>query len=151
MQNRYTFLRIPILLLRSGSHACKYLYRGEVNVNKIPIYPLLLSTPICLVVRRLASVAIFRASARMARDVGKPCASSLINDSLRAVVHTRACAIFPLYRRRRSTIIISSHLWAIAPRNPERPLSKIRKAAAQRRSWRAIKNRVRDRAAPIID
>lgn len=106
MQNRYTFLRTSILYLRGGSHACNYLYRREVNVNKIPIYPLLLSIPICLVVRRLASVAIFRASARMARDVGNLCASSLINDSLQAAVHTRACAIFPLYHRRRSTIII---------------------------------------------
>lgn len=42
----------------------------------------------------------------MARDVWETLLANLINDFLQAAVHTRACTIFPLYRRRRSTIII---------------------------------------------
>lgn len=73
-----------------------------------------------------------------ARDVWEILPASLINDFLQAVVYTRACMIFPLYRRHRSTIIIQPPVSDRRRRNPERPLSKIRKAAA------AVKIVVRD-------
>lgn len=132
---------MSILYLRGGSPCVQIpLPMRSDNVNKdtdlsvIIVYPHL-SSGSAISFRRIFSSIGSHGSRR-----GKTFAPAALLTTPRKPPCTRVHArFFPLYHRRRSTIIIQPPVSDRAAESRANPLSKIGKAAARWRSWRAIK------------